>query len=98
MPWTSTSIFEARRNFVMLALSPNANIRALCRRFNISAKTGYETLARYHADGEKGLHDHSRTPHRSPRRCSRATELAVLSVRADHPTWGGLHGVAHPAG
>jgi transposase-like protein len=62
MPWTSTSIFEARRNFVMLALSPSANIRALCRRFNISAKTGYKTLARYHADGEKGLHNIAPVP------------------------------------
>src|SRR5947209_550185 len=30
--------FDARRNFVMLALSPNANIRALCRSFHISAR------------------------------------------------------------
>jgi transposase len=89
MPWTSNYIFEARRNFVMLALSPNSNIRGLCRRFNISANTGYQTLERYRAEGEKGLQDRSRAPHRRPLRCSKATELAVLSVRADHPTWGG---------
>lgn len=59
MPWTSNSIFEARRNFVMLALSPNSNIRALCRRFNISPNTGYQTLERYRAAGEKGLQDRS---------------------------------------
>jgi hypothetical protein len=66
MPWTSNSIFEARRNFVMLALKPYSNIRGLCRHFNISAKTGYQTLERYRAEGEKGLQDHSRTPHRTP--------------------------------
>jgi hypothetical protein len=89
MPWTSNSIFEARRNFVTLALTPNSNIRGLCRRFNISANTGYQTLERYRAEGEKGLQDRSRAPHRTLLRCSKATERAVLSVRADHPTWGG---------
>jgi len=95
MPWTSNSIFEARRNFVMLALSPNSNIRGLCRRFNISANTGYQTLERYRAEGEKGLQDRSRAPHRRPLRCSKATELSVLSVRADHPTWGGRKIASH---
>ena len=95
MPWTSNSIFEARRNFVMLALSPNSNIRGLCRRFNISANTGYQTLERYRAEGEKGLQDRSRAPHRRPLRCSKATELAVLSVRGDHPTWGGRKIASH---
>jgi transposase len=95
MPWTSNSIFEARRNFVMLALSPNSNIRGLCRRFNISAKTGYQTLERYRAEGERGLQDRSHAPHRRPLRCPKATELAVLSVRADHPTWGGRKIASH---
>ena len=95
MPWTSNSIFEARRNFVMLALTPNSNVRGLCRRFNISANTGYQTLERYRAEGEKGLQDRSRAPHRRPLRCSKATELAVLSVRGDHPTWGGRKIASH---
>src|SRR6202043_3038185 len=95
MPWTSNSVFEARRDFVMLALSPNSNIRGLCRRFNISPNTGYQTLERYRAEGEKGLQDRSRAPHRRPLRSSKVTELAVLSVRADHPTWGGRKIASH---
>jgi transposase len=89
MPWTANSIFEARRNFVLLALSPKSNIRRLCRQFNISPNTGYQTLERYRAEGENGLRDRSRAPQRRPLRSSKATELAVLSVRADHPRWGG---------
>lgn len=89
MPWTANSIFQARRNFVTLALSPKSNIRGLCRRLNISPNTGYQTLERYRAEGGKGLQDRSRAPHRRPLRCSKVTELAVLSVRTDHPTWGG---------
>ncbi len=96
MPWTSNSIFEARRNFVMLAQSPNSNMRGLCRRFNISPNTGYQTLERYRAESEKGLQDRSRTP-LTEGRCAvpKPTELAVLSVRADHPTWGGRKIASH---
>jgi Helix-turn-helix domain len=68
MPWTSNSIFEARRNFVTLALTPNSNIRGLCRHFNISANTAYQTLDRYRAEGEKGLQDRSRAL--TARRCA----------------------------
>jgi transposase len=95
LPWTSNSVFEVRRDFVMLALSPDANIRGLCRRFNISAKTGYQTLERFRSEGEEGLLDHSRAPHRRPSRSLEATELAVLSIRADHPTWGGRKIASH---
>jgi transposase len=95
MPWTKSSIFEARRNFVMLALSPRSNVRRLCRQFNISPKTGYQTLDRYRAEGEKGLRDRSRAPRRRPSRSSKATELAILSVRADHPRWGGRRIASH---
>ena len=95
MPWTANSVFEARRNFVLLALSPKSNIRRLCRQFNISPKTGYQTLDRYRAEGENGLRDRSRAPQRRPLRSSKATELAVLSVRADHPRWGGRKIASH---
>jgi transposase len=89
MPWASRTIVEERREFVALAQSPNANIRALCRHFNVSAHAGYKMLNRFRAEGEEGLHDRSRRPRHVPLRSSEATEQAVLSVRADHPTWGG---------
>lgn len=95
MSWTANSIFEARRNFALLALSPKSNIRRLCKQFNISPNTGYQTLERYRAEGENGLRDRSRAPHRTPLRSSKDTELAVLSVRADHPRWGGRKIASH---
>jgi transposase len=89
MPWTSKSLIQARSEFVHLALAPNANIQSLCRSFNISRQTGYRTLERYRLTGAKGLESQSRRPHHTPRRCPGPTEAAVISVRADHPTWGG---------
>jgi transposase len=88
MPWRSNTLLEARSEFVRLALAPNANIQSLCRQFNISRQTGYRTLNRYRMAGAKGLERQSRRPHHTPRRCPGPTEAAVLSVRADHPTWG----------
>ncbi|WP_128970873.1 helix-turn-helix domain-containing protein [Bradyrhizobium tropiciagri] len=89
MPWKSNTLLEARSEFVQLALAPNANIQSLCRSFNISRQTGYRTLERYRIAGAKGLESQSRRPHYTPHRCPEPTEAAVLTVRADHPTWGG---------
>ena len=41
------------------------------------------------------MQDRSSAPHRRPLRCSKATELAVLSVRSDHPIWGGRKIASH---
>ena len=43
---------DAKREFVALARAPDANIRALCRRFAISPPTGYALLRRYAEEGE----------------------------------------------
>jgi transposase len=88
MPWRSNTLVEARSEFVRLALAPGANIQSLCRRFNISRETGYRTLERYRTAGAKGLESRSHRPHHTPGRCPAPAEAAVLSVRADHPTWG----------
>ncbi len=46
MPWVEVSIVDQRREFVALASLEGANRRELCRRFGISAQTGYKWLAR----------------------------------------------------
>jgi transposase InsO family protein len=89
MPWQEVSTMSLRKEFVMLASQPECNRRELCRRFNISTKTGYKWLARYQAGGDQALYEHSRRPHRSPERTTEILEQAVLGVRTRHPTWGG---------
>lgn len=88
MAWRKESIVSQRLEFVTLASVEGANIRELCRRFRISAPTGYHWLERHRSLGEAGLADRSRRPHRSPDRCDDAVEAAVLRVRAEHPSWG----------
>lgn len=89
MPWEEVSIMSSRKEFVLLANQEGANIRALCRQFGISPKTGYKLLKRYAALGEAGRFDCSRQPKTSPRRTGAALEEAVLTLRDQHPAWGG---------
>jgi transposase InsO family protein len=78
-----------RREFVELASREEANRRALCRRFGISATTGYKWLRRFAEEGRDGLVDRSRRPVMSPARTREAVERRVVSVRRRHPSWGG---------
>jgi transposase len=89
MPWKEISIMSSRKEFVLLAKQEGANIRTLCRQFGISPKTGYKLINRYTALGDAGLLDRSRQPKTSPRRTSTTLETAVLTLRDQHPAWGG---------
>ena len=89
MPWKENTTMSQRQEFVEQALKENANIRALCREYGISARTGYKWIKRYQAEGETGLYDRSRRPQHSPRKSSPVVEEAVLKVRRAHPAWGG---------
>lgn len=78
-----------RHEFVLLAQQAGANVRRLCRRFGISAKSGYKWLQRFRAEGLPGLADRSRRPKRSPQQCAGLMASAVVALRHEHPTWGG---------
>jgi transposase InsO family protein len=87
MPLQECSIVSQREEFCGLALQAGTNIRELCRRFGIAPATGYKWLGRYRRSA--GLEDGSRRPLSSPLRTASELEAAVLSVRAEHPMWGG---------
>jgi len=86
--WVSRSVVELRREFVSLALQEGSNVSELCRRFKISRKTGYKWLERSRAEGER-FTDRSRRPLESPTRTAAAVEAKVVSLRQEHPAWGG---------
>jgi transposase InsO family protein len=89
MPWKEVSVVSLRLEFVRLASQPDANVRELCRRFAISAKTAYKWLARFREQGEQGLIDLSRRPLYSPERTAEEIEQRILALREQHPAWGG---------
>jgi transposase InsO family protein len=87
MPWQEVSAMEQRRELVRLGKQDGANRRELCRRFGVSAQTGYKWLARS-AAGDEALADRSRRPLNSPWRTAAQREAQVLAVRDAHPAWG----------
>lgn len=78
-----------RHEFVLLASKPDVNFRQLCRRFQISRKTGYKWLRRFRAGGVAALEDRSRRPKSSPRKSSSEIAETVIALRKKHPAWGG---------
>jgi len=91
MVWQEKNTVSLRQEFVALARQDGANIRALCRRFEISPKTGYKWLARFDqavAPDGSTLHDRSRRPLSSPTRSAPGVEQAVVALRGQHPAWG----------
>jgi transposase InsO family protein len=89
MTWNARSTMDLKQEFVALASQEGANRRELCRRFGISAPTGYKWLARFAEQGGVGLLDQSRRPAHSPMRTSMELEERVLALREQHPAWGG---------
>ena len=88
MPWKQESAVEQRLRFLIEAANKEATISDLCRRYEISRKTGYKWLARYQEAGTiEALNDRSRRPRHSPTRTSEACEQRVLAVR-DAKGWG----------
>src|SRR5215216_136102 len=82
LPWNEYTVVDQRQEFVKFARMPGANVSELCRRFQISRKTGYKWL------GRDDCEDRSRRPLSSPGRTDCALEDRVLAVREKHPAWG----------
>jgi len=60
----------------------------LCARNRISRKTGYKWLARYEAEGARGLVERSHAPHVCPHRITEALAALLVAARKAHPSWG----------
>lgn len=90
MPWKKTQTpMELKTEFVQMADKANCNMSQLCRRYNISRKTGYKWLARYRTEGLEGLAERSRRPKHSPNQTPEAIERLVTAARENDPGWGG---------
>lgn len=88
MPWLETLPMDQRAQFVADAQRELYDMTTLCARYGVSRKTGYKWLARYAADGRRGLGDRSHAPHRCPHRIDDALAALLVAARRAHPTWG----------
>lgn len=90
MPWQEVSTMSLRTEFVRMAETQAISFAELCRRFQISRKTGYKWRQRFRAQGVVGLADRSRRPQHSPARLPAEREAQVAAIRRRHPQWGAL--------
>ena len=89
MPWRSKRVEEVREEFVLQAAKGNLSVSELCRRYEISRKTGYKWLKRHEEGGFAVLKDKPRCRHSQSHSTNKAIEQAILGVREEHPRWGG---------
>lgn len=90
MPFKTLSIMSQKIEFCMLASKAESNISDLCRRFNITRRTGYKWLNRYFRENIAGLEDRPRRPVHSPNKTAPEIEGYVLAKREEDPAWGSL--------
>jgi putative transposase len=101
MPWRVTSPMYQRQRFVLDAEHTPASFAELCRRYDISRKTGYKWLDRYTRLGPESLADRSHRPGACPHATAPAVIREILHLRKSW-RWGArkLHELlaeAHPA-
>jgi len=88
MPWQETRPMDQRLQFVADHQRALYDMTALCARYGVSRRTGYKWLARYAAEGPRGLEDRTHAPHRCPHRIAAELAALLLATRRAHPTWG----------
>lgn len=74
--------------FVKLALKAQQSMSRLCRSFGISRKCGYKWKQRFEQEGQRGLMDRTRRPHRSPKQTSQEWLKRLRQLRRRHRSWG----------
>jgi transposase InsO family protein len=79
---------EQRLQFVADALSDRYTMSELCARYGVSRRIGYKWIARFNAEGRRGLEDRSRAPHHCPHAIPRELAELICTLRREHPFWG----------
>lgn len=77
-----------RKRFVLEAQGGLFSHSKLCRRYEISRKTGYKWLDRYKREGPDGLTDRSHRPHSCPHATRSEVLEAAFELRRHRPRWG----------
>lgn len=88
MPWAERDRMALREEFVHLVETQRVSMTELCRRFQISRKTGDKWVHRFRTEGAAGLTDRSRRPHQVHYQVPEPTQEFLLAERRQHPAWG----------
>jgi putative transposase len=79
---------DERMSFIVAVNESDESFSALCRRFNISRKTGYKRCDRYEELGPRGLEDRPPIARDYPSRVADTLVDIIVATRKEHPFWG----------
>jgi len=85
MPWNHKTVEAKRAEFIAEARE-SKNMSAVCRKYNITRKTGYKWLGR--AEEGEELSDRSRRPKRHGKSTEKNIEAKIIELRGANPGWG----------
>jgi transposase InsO family protein len=88
MAWKEAHVMDGRMKFIGEWLTGEFTMAELCRRFEVSRKTGYKYIARYQLEGPAGLEDRSCAPRHHPNAVDDQCKDMILAAKKDHPSWG----------
>jgi len=77
---------DLKKEFVLAAISPGANVAQLCREYGISRNNGYKWIRRFEAVGDAGLEEWSRRPKKVSSTDGEVV-LRLIELRRRYP-WG----------
>jgi putative transposase len=88
MPWKETCLMDEKIKFIAMVKGGGYSFASICTAFGISRQGGYDLMARYEAEGEKGLAPRSRARHTHANAISDAMAKKLLDVKAMHVRFG----------
>ena len=88
MPWKETCLMDEKIKFIAMVKNGGYSFASVCSHFGISRQAGYDLMARYEAEGEKGLVPRSRARHTHANAISDAMAKTLLDLKARHVRFG----------
>jgi putative transposase len=88
MPWKETCAMEEKVQMISDLLKREHNITEIGEHYQVSRKTVYKWLERFHAEGIEALQDGSRAPHRHPNATPPGIVSQLIDTKLRHSKWG----------
>ncbi len=88
MTWNETNPMNEKVKFIVEWQNNKLSMTDLCRKFNISRKTGYKIILRFEEESLDGLKPRSRAHVSHPEQIDNETTQVLLKLKKRYPKWG----------
>jgi putative transposase len=88
MCWKKTNVQCEKIKFIGDWLKEEFSFSDLCKRYQISRKTGYKLINRYEAEGEKAFEERSHARHHHPNETEILIKQKIIALKHRYPKWG----------